>query len=214
MGLIGPEWLLPLDRDAALLLEAVGEVELFVAGAVLVDQAGDLYVEAAILGDLDDFAFAPPADGLQAVAGLADAESGLGDGIEGETMAEFGLEIDHEVEGADVRLEVEDGVGEEDFVIEIDDVEADDEIGAHELVDEGVDAVLGIDAVLAGGRAVGDADGHAHLLLAIPAAGVIGGALGFQIEIDDVHVQVVAVMGLAGSWVMSSAARIRMPTAA
>jgi len=178
---------LPLDLDRALLLEAICEVELFVSGAVLVDEFGYFYVEAAVLGYLDDFAFAPPADGFQAVAGLAYAQCGVGDGVEGEAVPQFGFDVDHQVEGGDVVLEAEDRVAEKDFVVEVYHVEADYEIGAHELGDEVIDALFGIDAIFAGGGAVSDTYGHAHVLFAVPAAGVVGGALGLEVEVDEVH---------------------------
>jgi hypothetical protein len=41
-------------------------------------------------------------------------------------------------------------------------------------------------SVFAEARAVGHADAHAHVALFVPAADVVGGALGFEIKIDDV----------------------------
>ena len=124
------EWI-PLDGDSSLLLETVGEVQLLVTGAVFVDEFGYFYVETTVLGDLAYLALAPPADGLEAVAGFADAECRLCDGIEREAVAELGLDIEHQVQGPHMFLEVEDRVTEQHLVIKIDHVESYDEVGPH-----------------------------------------------------------------------------------
>lgn len=172
--------------DAAPVLEFVGEMQHAVLGAVFVDEARAFDVKAAVLSDLEEFAFAPPADGIEAVAGFTDAEGGGGDGIEADAVAEFLFDFDEQIEGARGVREVEDGVPGEDFVIEVDDIESDDEVGAQELIDESVDVFFGVDAIFAGGGGVGDAEGHSHVPFAVPAAGIVGGALGFEIEVDDV----------------------------
>src|SRR5437660_11515127 len=81
--------LTPLDRHAALLLEAVVEKELLVPDAVLVHELRAFHVEAAVFGDFEQLALAPPADRIEAVAGLADAERGRGERVEAEAMAEL-----------------------------------------------------------------------------------------------------------------------------
>ena len=82
--------------------------------------------------------------------------------------------------------EIVGGVAHEHFVVEVHDIEAHDEIGPQELLDEFLHAAFAVNAVFAEARAVGHAHAHAHVALAVPAAGVVGGALGFEIEVDDV----------------------------
>ena len=62
--------------------EAVEVFHETVVGTVLVDQLGDFDVIAAVLGDLDELALAPPLDGVETLGGLAGAEAGGGDGLE------------------------------------------------------------------------------------------------------------------------------------
>ena len=82
--------------------------------------------------------------------------------------------------------EIEHGVAHEDVVIEIEDVEADDEIGPAQPIDQLVHARFVEDFVVAGGGAEDHADRHLHVALAIPAAGVVRGSLGFEVEVNDV----------------------------
>ena len=101
-------------------------------------------------------------------------------------MAEDFFEGHHDIEVMGLGFEVEDGVLEEDFVVEGDVVEADDEVGFDELVDEGIGLVFAVDMVMAGLGGVGDTDRHSHLIFVAPAADVIGGALSFEVEVDEV----------------------------
>ncbi len=153
--------------------------------AVFVDEAGDFDVVAAVFGDFEEAALFEPADGLEAFAGFLEVEGGGGDGVEGEPVLEGFLEVDHEVEGGELS-EIEGGVTVEDDVIEAQVVEANDEVGALELLDEVVDRFLVVDAVIAALRAVGDADAEAHAADMIPPADLVGGPLGFDIEVNDI----------------------------
>ena len=60
---------------------------LFILGTVFVDHASDLDVKAAVFCDLEHFAFAPPAYGLQTLSGFAHAECAHGNIVEFEAMA-------------------------------------------------------------------------------------------------------------------------------
>ena len=160
-------------------------MQLFLVAAVLVYEFGDFDVVTAVFGNFHEFAFFEPADGLQAFGGFFDAEGGGGDGIEREAVAQFFLEVDEHVEGGEL-VEVVGGVAVEDFVIEAEDVEADDEVGALQFGDEVVDLAFAVNFVIAARGAVGDADAHAHFGDVAPTTDFISGLLGFEIKIDDV----------------------------
>ena len=150
------------------------------------DELRALHVEAAVFRDVQKFALAPPADRVEAVAGFSHAEARARDGVEAEAVAELGLDVHEHVQRAALVREVEHGVAHEHFVVEIDHVEPDDEVGAQELLHEVVHALLAEDLVFAETRAVGHAEAHAHVALFVPAADVVGGALGFEVKINDV----------------------------
>jgi hypothetical protein len=57
-------------------------MQLPLVGSEFVDEAGDLHIVAAILGDLMELAFIEPADGLQSLGGFFHAKRGGGDGIQ------------------------------------------------------------------------------------------------------------------------------------
>ncbi len=154
-------------------------------GAELVDEFGEFDVVTAVFGDFVEAAFAEPLDGLKTFAGLFETEGGVGDGIEGEPVFEGIGDDEEHIEGGDLG-EVEDGVAVEDFVVEADDIETDDEIGALEFADEGIDVLLLVDLVTLTGGAVGHAHTHLQVPHMIPSADFIGGLLGFEIEVDDV----------------------------
>jgi hypothetical protein len=75
-------------------LKAIVEVELAILDAELVNELRTFDVEAAVLGDVDEATLAPPADGIQSVAGFADAERCRRDGIQTDAMPERFLEVD------------------------------------------------------------------------------------------------------------------------
>ena len=87
-------------------------------------------IEATVLSDFEEFAFAPPADGVESIARFADSQRGGGDGIEAEAVPEFFFDFDEHVEGGAEVGEIVSGVGHEDGVVEIDDIKTDDEVGA------------------------------------------------------------------------------------
>ena len=86
--------------------------------------------------DVEHSALAPPADGIESVAGFAHAERRGRDGVEAEAVAELGLDVHHQIERVALVRQIEDRVTHQHFVIEVDHVEADDEVGAEELIDE------------------------------------------------------------------------------
>jgi hypothetical protein len=185
----------PGEGDFLFAAGAIGVFDVTVLDSVFVDEAGDFDVVGAVFGDFEErffvsggLVFLPPLDGLEAFGGFTfvGTERGLGDGIELDAVAEDIFDGHHDIEVMSLGFDVEDGVLEEDFVVEGDVVEADDEIGFDELLDEGVGLVFAVDMVLAGLGGVGDTDRHAHFILVAPATDVIGGALGFEIEVDEV----------------------------
>ena len=73
-------------------------MELMVLDGVFVDEAGDFDVVAAVFGDLEQFAFLEPLDGLHALGGFLDAKSGRGDGIQRDPVLKFALQVHEHVE--------------------------------------------------------------------------------------------------------------------
>ena len=74
----------------------------------------------------------------------------------------------------------------EDVVVEVDDVETDDEIGAAQLFDQFVNLRFGEDPVLPVTSAERDADRHEHVRFLTPTADFRSALLRFQIEVNDV----------------------------
>ena len=67
----------------------------------------DLHIEATVLSDLHDFPLPPPSNGIQAVTGFADTESGLGDGVQREPVTGGFFHDLQQVEGGKVVRKVE-----------------------------------------------------------------------------------------------------------
>ena len=78
-------------------------------------------------------------------------------------------------------------VAHEHLVIEIDHIETDDEIRALQLPDEFMHALLAVNRVFSGARAVSRSNRHSHGGFFVPSARVIRRALRFQIEINNIH---------------------------
>jgi hypothetical protein len=72
------------------------------------------------------------------------------------------------------------------FVIEPQNVETDDEIGALQILEEAVHLFLAVNCVIAAPGAERHADAHAHAIDVAPAAHFLGGLLRFEIEINNV----------------------------
>ena len=153
---------------------------------VLVHESCHFHVEAAILRDLHDAAFAPPADRIQPRGGFLDTERGLRDRIQPEPMAEPLLHVGHQIGGAKFRDQIEDRVTHQHLVIEIQDVESHHEIGAAQPLHQLVDLRFAEHFVASGRGAERDANRHAHVALARPAAGVVRRPLRFEVEINQV----------------------------
>src|SRR5687768_763658 len=150
------------------------------------NQTGAFHIKAAILGDLDQPAFAPPANRIEAVRSFSDSEGGMGDRVETEAMAELLFEVNHDVESTAAIRQVEQGIPHQYFVIEVQHVIPNHQIRADKLGHELVNRSLVIDAILPRPRAVSYPDGHTHIAFSIPAPRIVRCALRFEIEINDV----------------------------
>lgn len=153
---------------------------------VFVDALGYFHIVAAVFSDFCHLALLPPADCLQAIGGLACAQRGGRDDVELETVAKFLFKFNEEIKAAQLIPKIEDAVTEQYFVVEADVIEAHHEVCAHHLVDEIGDFLLRVDQVLAKLGTVGASDGDTHLVLVSPTTHVVGGAAGFEVEIDNV----------------------------
>ena len=65
-------------------------------------------------------------------------------------------------------------------------VVANHEVGTPELIDQRLDVALSKDSLFAGSCAVGHAYRHAHVTFLVPAADVPGGALRFEVKVDEI----------------------------
>ena len=178
---------LPVHFDLLLAAVAVVVFHEAVLDAVFVDAFGDFDVVAAVFGDEFHLALLPPADGVETVGSFSLTKAGGGDGFELQAVPEGFFEVDEQIEAVELVAEVEEALAEEHLVIEADVVEADDEIGAAELLDELRGLILGVDAGFAEAGAVGAGDGDAHLVLVSPAADVARGEAGLEVKINDVR---------------------------
>src|ERR1043166_6663141 len=149
-------------------------------------EPGALYVEAAILGDFEQTSLAPPANRIEAGGGFLNAERRVRDRIEPEPVAQPFFHVDHQIGGGKFGDEVEDGVAHQDVVIEVEHVESDDQVRAAQPLDQLVYLRFAEDLIAASRRAESDADRHAHVALAHPAARVVRRPLGFQVEVNNI----------------------------
>src|SRR6476659_2955215 len=101
-------------------------------------------------------------------------------------MPELRFHIEHQVGGRQFMGEIENGVAHQNVVVEIEDVKSNHEIGPAQALDQIVHAQFVKNFVASRAGTVGDTDRHLHVTLAVPAASVVGGALGLEIEVDDV----------------------------
>ena len=99
-----------------------------------VAQQGD--VVAAVVLDLLDAALLPPAQALQAVGALADAEGLLAEVAEGQAESQALVDGVEHVEGGK-RLQIAVGVAAQHLVVEALHVEAHDQIGFGQALDQG-----------------------------------------------------------------------------
>ncbi len=160
----------PGDGGDALVAATIEVTDTTMRGPELVDKLCHLHIEGAVARDLHHFAFAPPLDGLDAFSSLSLAKRRRRDVFQlGAVIGRF-LQGHAEIEAPHLTGEVEAGVAHQDLVIEIDMIVANDKIGSPELIDEGIHGILSKDAVFPQSRAVGHADGHAHVTLLVPAA--------------------------------------------
>ena len=178
--------LFPIDGEGeGLAGVAVMVVKVAVLTPVLVDEAGDFDVNATVVSDFHEFAFFEPFEGLASVGAFADAQGGGGDGVQADAAAEGLFDVFHHVECGPLGG-VEDGVGGEDAVVEVQEIVANDEVGAGEFGDEGVGVFFEVDAIGGGSSGVGDSQGDAEFVSAGVAADLLEGFLGFEVEVNDV----------------------------
>src|ERR1017187_9900312 len=185
----------PLDLDGTLLAHPVDKRDFAVLPAVFVEFLGDLHIETAVLGDLEEPALFPPLQRLQTVGNLRRIERRLGDRIERDPMAKFLFEVRHQVKRRR-RVQVERGVAVQHLVIEIDDVETDHDICGGELLHQIGNLILRKNPILSVTRVVGDTDGHFHVALLVPAADLRRALLGFQVEVNNVRHTYSAIRGM------------------
>lgn len=145
-----------------------------------------LHVEAAILRNLEHAAFAPPANRIEPGGSFLDAQSRVCDGVETESVAQSFLHIYHQIGSLEFCDEVEDRVAHQNLVIEVQHIEADDEIGPTQSLDQSIYLRLTEDFVATGGGAEDNSDRHAHVALARPSPRVIRSPLGLEVEVNDV----------------------------
>ena len=94
-----------------------------------------------------------------------------------------------EIESLQIMGKIENGVGHEHLVVEMQDVVADHEIGFAQTVYQVAGSPFGINLVGVLSRALGDPHRHPHLIFLVPTAHVVGRALGLQVKVNDVHRQ-------------------------
>ena len=151
------------------------------------NEACHLHIEAAVFCDIENLAFAPPADRVEAVRCFPDSECGLGDVFEFEPVTGNALDFLQEVEGHEVLAQIEDRVGHEHIIVEAHMVEAHDEVRPLKAFDQLLGAVLAENLVAIVPGTVGHTEGHPHLVLFIPTPDIVRGSLGLKVEIDNIH---------------------------
>ena len=77
---------------------------------------------------------------------------------------------------------IENGVGHEHLVVEMQDIVADHEIGFSQAVYQIAGSPFRVNFVSVVNCAVGDSHRHPHLILLVPAAHVVRRALGLQVK--------------------------------
>src|SRR3984957_5759560 len=108
--------------------------------------------------------------------------------------------------------QVEDRVTHQDFIVEVHEVKADHQVGAQQLLDQIVDAVLRKDLVLIQVGAESDSERHSHVPLPVPSPDVISSALSFEIKVNNVHPERVSCprnRGYSGDRTLVKRARVK-----
>jgi hypothetical protein len=95
--------------------------------------------------------------------------------------------LHEEIERSELVRKIENGVAHQYLVVEVDDVEAHNKIGAEQLVNQIVDPLLRIDPVFVVIGTVSNTERHSHVSLLVPTTYVVRRALRFQIKINNVH---------------------------
>ena len=96
--------------------------------------------------------------------------------------------------------EVQNGVTHQDLIVEAPIIIADDQICMTQEFNKIPDTLLSKDLVTLCRCAVSDPDGDTHIGFLVPSSHIVGGALGFQIEIDDV----LGILGSGhGTWMLT-----------
>ena len=81
------------------LREPVVKEQFLMPAPVFMHEPRDLYVEAAVLRDLEQTTFAPPTNRIETGGRFLDAKSGMSDGVETQPMPRPFLHIDHQIGG-------------------------------------------------------------------------------------------------------------------
>jgi hypothetical protein len=183
----GGEMRLPFYFDALFASELIGVENLSKMRAVFMYELGDLYVEAAILGNFQHSFFPPPLDRVETVSRFPDAKSCLSNILQPGLDADGLFYLHEEIERSQLVRKIENGIAHQYLVVEVDDVEAHNKIGAEQLVNQIVDPLLRIDPVFVVIGTVSNTERHSHVSFLVPTTYVIRRALRFQIKINNVH---------------------------
>src|SRR5262245_1928165 len=97
----------PIDRDPLPACESIVKKQFLVPATVFVHQAGYFDIETAVLSDLGESSFAPPANGVETRGRFLYAERCLSDRIEPEAMAKFCFHLEHEIGSWKLMDEIE-----------------------------------------------------------------------------------------------------------
>src|ERR1700722_545037 len=124
----------PFYFHSLLTAKFIGIEKLPMLDAMLVNEFGNFYVEATVFGDFHDAAFAPPFDGIDSVGCLAHAEGRLSNVVQSKLVACRLFDFDQQVQGSQLMRQIEDGVPHQDFIVEVDDVKSDHQVGPQQLL--------------------------------------------------------------------------------
>jgi len=177
-----------------LLVPVVHNFELF---AVFVQLFGDFHILLAVGKHLLHQTLAIPANGLQAISGLAQAQRGHGHRVQRDAEADTAGKMVHQVQGWQIligRIHVR----AQNLIVEFQDVEAHDELCRLQLLHKRFDPALRIAMVGGSGRGVGDCGRQPQLANVGASADFIERALSFQVKVDDVDGDILPLAQMLG----------------
>ena len=176
----------PFDRRNFLVASGIEEFDQAMGHTVLMHKLRHLHIEAAVACDLHDLAFAPPLDGLQALRCLAAAKGRLSNLVQLGAVIDGLVEVGAEIQARYLAWQIQASVSHQNLVVEIDVVVANHQVSTAQLVDEGIDILLSKYPVIASSRALRHPDRHSHVTLLVPTAYIPGGALCFEVKVDEI----------------------------